>query len=941
MKRNLLFLALFFCSFNLLSQVNHEVSGIVKDSTDNTVIGASVTLMSAKDTLRTSTNPDGIFVFKNVQAGQFVISVRSLGYMNFTKRFLYNDATKRLVLDPLILKAQTNMLNEVKIDGTPSITYKEDTIEYRASDYKVRENATVDEILKKMEGVEVGSDGTVTAQGTQVTKARLNGKDFSGGDVANAIQNLPAEIVDKIQIVDDYGDQAARTGIKEGDPQKVLNIVTRRDRSVGNMGRLNAGAGNNERYGVSVFGNRINGNQQINTNLRFNNTVNGVAGGNNDNSFSGGGDSRGGRGGGGGGGGFSGSAGGSGGTTTLGRGSFGYRDQWGKKVSFNGSYSYGFNNVNSLNSSVSETNTGLEEDRKVIYSANESEADNNRKNHAFDFDLEYDIDSANFLRIRPSVTYTTSLASSFSTNIQTGLYNQTHIGGNRSENTTPNFGGSLFYQHLFKKKGRNFSLNLSYTQSDQDRDNEQNVNILYYNDEQPDVLVKDSLVHRMVLRKNLNNTFRGSTTFSERLGTKSRLDFNAQINRRSYDNSAYTNNLDASGIQTPVDSLTNVFNYSFTESRFSLNYRFTEKKYNFSLGMTGIPTLLEGTKVHLDATTRRSNFYLIPIARFEYQFSRQHRFSLNYTGNASEPSFDQIQPVRDVSRANNPVVGNPDLKAAFNHTVSAAYNNYISNSRLNYSLNLNARFVDNSVVSNVVNIPVEIKQDGETVINYINETRFLNMNGASTLTGNYSVSKSLADRKYSIRLNGSVVNRKTISMSNNLENRGTTWTFSQRLGPQINPNEWLELNPHVNFVYTKADFTLPGARDINTKNWALSGDARIYFTKTILFSFNASKNFVSGIDANVTNNPFIINSALEKQFFKRKNGALSIQAFDLLNQNNFINRDINENGYTDTRSNALSRYVMLNFRWTPQKWTGAAASRNGRTLNRRGDGSFY
>ena len=238
--------------------------------------GLPLRMISKKDTLKTATNEDGIFVFKNVKMATFVITIKSIGYATSVRRYLNNDAIKRIVLDPVILKNETNMLNEVKINGTPTITYKTDTVEYRASDYKVRENATVDELLKKMEGMEVGSDGTLTHQGQQVTKARLNGKDFAGGNVAQAIQTLPADIVEKIQIVDDYGDQAGRTGIKDGDPTKVLNITTRADRSVGNIVRATASAGSDDRYDERLFAQRINGNEQLGVIANIRNTVNGV-----------------------------------------------------------------------------------------------------------------------------------------------------------------------------------------------------------------------------------------------------------------------------------------------------------------------------------------------------------------------------------------------------------------------------------------------------------------------------------------------------------------------------------------------------------------------------------------------------------------------------------------------------------------------------------------
>src|SRR5690606_23588946 len=139
-----------------------------------------------------------------------------------------------------------------------------------------KENATVEDLMKKMDGIEVDRDGEVTVKGEAVQRARINGKDYFGGDVATAIRDLPADIVEKIQIVDDYGDQAARTGIREGDPTRVLNIVTKANKRVGNRGRFEAGAGSNERYQLTLNGTRFNGNQQIGFQSNLNNTVTGI-----------------------------------------------------------------------------------------------------------------------------------------------------------------------------------------------------------------------------------------------------------------------------------------------------------------------------------------------------------------------------------------------------------------------------------------------------------------------------------------------------------------------------------------------------------------------------------------------------------------------------------------------------------------------------------------
>ncbi|MBC8054668.1 MAG: outer membrane beta-barrel protein [Sphingobacteriaceae bacterium] len=943
-----------------------EISGIVKDSADNAVIGAIVVLKYGADSARLLTNTNGVFVFKNVKAGEFLITVRSIGFANFNKRFLFNAGSNRLILDPIIMRESSNMLNAVVINGTPAITYKEDTVEYRASDYVVKPNATVDELIKKMEGVEVGADGTVTHQGTQVQKFRLNGKDYSGGDVATAIQSLPAEIVEKVQFVDDFGNEAARTGIKDGEPTKVMNVTTRRDRSVGNNGRLNVGVGNNERYGTSILGNRINGNQQINLNLNFNNTVTGVAGGSGNSGFTGGGQGggfTGGQGGqrGNGGGGLGGGAqqsggnnGGSssGGTNQSGGGSVGFRDQFGKKIGLNTSYSYRFNDNNSINNSNSERYTALTDPttgKILIDPVTKTRADTttfittsntsrqNAKTNTFNFDLEYEIDSANFLRFSPNISYVTSLNNSSTNESKLGYQHRNDIGSNDRKNTTPTFGGNLIFQHQFEKRGRSASVNLGYDANNAEAETDVDAIVqLFEKDNTP---LPDSIVRRLVLSKNLRNTTSASFTFSEPLklvqGNTSRLQFNVSVNRRQYDNTRFTDNM-RTGQPVRVDSLSNIFNYSFTTTRLGLNYNVRKTKYNSSLGVTVVPSVLEGTKEHLGVTLRRANLTLIPIANYEYQLSRTNRLGVRYSGSPQEPTFDQIQPVRDDTDPNNPKVGNEKLKVAFNHNITANYNNFIANRNLNIYANITGTTNPNRVTTNVVEYFKPADLDSADLIR---ETRYINLDGAHSLGGNYGISKSLNKRKYRIDFTGSVRYNKSVSMSNNVLNNGKSWTFTDQLGLQINPNSWLELNPTASYNLTKANYTI-STRDNLTKTFALSANGRVYMLKRNVLNFNVRKNFVSGINANVTNNPFVINTSIERQFFKRNNGSLGIQAFDLLNQNNFISRSLSENGFTDTKSNALSRYFMINFRWTPQKWTGAPTNRNGRPVNRRGDGSF-
>jgi hypothetical protein len=917
-----------------------EVSGIVKDASGQTVIGASITLTSTKDTLRGATNEDGIFIFKDVKMATFVVSIKGIGYLPSTRRYLNNDAIKRIVLDPVVLKTQDNLLKEVTVNGASSITYKTDTVEYRASDYKVRENATVDELLKKMEGMEVGTDGTLTHQGQQVTKARLNGKDYAGGDVAQAIQNLPAEIIEKIQVVDDYGDQAGRTGVKSGDPTKVLNMTTRADKSVGNLLRITASGGNNDRYDERVFAQRINANQQIGIIGNIRNTVNGVASSGISTTATtgggGGGNGGGGGGNGGGGGGNTGNVGGStgsGGTTTSGGPSFNYRDQWGKYIQINAAYRYTFNDVNSISNSTGQTFSSL---GTTNFTRNGTST-NNSKSHVASFEFEYSPDSSNFLRVTPSFSYNGSTSLSDNETTQVGLQNQYSKILSTGKNTTPTYGAIVLYQYIFKKNHRrNISLQLNLTHSNQQQ-NTISTNDLQFRNAQQNLL-KDSLTHRELDRGNITKNYRASLTYVEPLTPISQLEFNAQMNYRGYDNSAITDSIAPNGNLIMLNAYSNLYNYSFTENRIALNYRLNKPKYNISFGFTAIPTHLQGTNISKSTSTDRNDFYLVPLFRFQYQWSRQQQISINYNGTTTEPTFTQIQPVPDYTDLQNPVFGNPDLKPSFTHAIVTRYNNYISNSKVNLSANIQANLYQNQIATNIV----QVAQKG--LNNYINETHYINLSGAKRIQGNYNIAKQFDDRRYNLSLNGTASYDYALGMSNNLLNHTTSWDISERFGPRINPNTTIEFNPFVAYEIHRSFNTLSYTSSMSNTDYtktSINLEGKFYFfkDKTWTFEYDLSKNYINGLSSNVTKNPFVVNAYIEKEFFQRKNGILRISAFDILNQNNFINRTVTTNSITDTKTNALSRYVMVSFILNLQKWTGIA-QRNGRNMQRRGDGSF-
>jgi hypothetical protein len=289
--------------------------------------------------------------------------------------------------------------------------------------------------------------------------------------------------------------------------------------------------------------------------------------------------------------------------------------------------------------------------------------------------------------------------------------------------------------------------------------------------------------------------------------------------------------------------------------------------------------------------------------------------------------------VPDYSNPQNPVFGNPALKPAFTHTIRLIYNNYMPDSKTNLSGTITTSITQNEVVSNIIQV------EQPELHNLLNETYYTNLDGNYNVQGNYNISQQLDDRVVNLALNGTASFGHAIAMSNDKENLVTGWHFNERFGPRIDPDSWYEVNPYVSYDVNRSLNTLPGAFNSDIKTTALAIDGRFFFLDTWRIGYSASKNFIDGISANITKNPFVVNTYFEKEFFKKKNGILRVSVFDLLHQNNFINRVITPTSITDTRTNALSRYVLVSFVINLQKWSGSPR-RNGKPMQRRGDGSF-
>ena len=933
MRVFILCLIALFVSSASLAQQTRAVSGGVVDSTGNPLADVSVNLKSSTENLSTKTNASGKYHFINVTSSEFVITITIIGFENYAQAYTVgNKQGKAFIIDPVKLKVKTKELAEVVITANP-ITIKEDTIEYKADAYKVREGAPVEDVIKKLPGVTVDKDGNVTAQGKVVKRVRVNGKDYFGGDVQTATQNLPADIIDNIQIIDDYGDKANLTGIKEGDPEKLLNINIQKGKSKGNFGNGIVAGGTEGRYLGRISANSFKDERQISFLGSINNT--------NTNTFN---FNGGGRGGGARGANFGsaerGGAGGDGNTLTQSLG-FNYRDAWSKKLTSYGSYSFSGRNNNTVG-------TSFQQDLNPANIRTTSSASNNNSktaNQRVTWNLEYKIDTANYLKVTPYFSYASSNGNNNGISNITALRNDTtyytlNKSGSLSNASTPAAGSDLFYNHRFKKRGRNFSISssINYSSRLQDRDAQNE----YHDSTSISLLATDSLRHQFIETNTENTTTNIRFSYAEPIGKFTALEASYTWNNSSTKSIRDVNDIDAiTGEKIKNIKQSNDYKYQFITNRYGLSLHTYKTKYNFLLGIVAQPSDLTGMDIGRNITTRNTDFNIAPTARFAYNFSRSHSLTANYGGSSREPNFTQLQPISDSSNIKNIITGNPNLKAEFTNRFSLQYNKVGILSGTSLFTNLSFDQTQNKIVSSSVNA---IQGTGRT-------TSYLNTNGFYGLNGNVSFTKPFSNRKFTATISASGNYDNNISFTDNQKNTGQNWVVAPAAHFRIDFTDIVDVDLNGSYTINKTITrytTYTGSTEVRTLNFGING--KNYFFKDWTLGYDFTKIINTGYISTVNSNPTLLNLYVERRFLKKNAGTLRIQGFDLFNQNTGISRTVNGTTITDVQNQRLGRYFLLSFNLRLQKFVGKQPQRIPGERNRdrapgdmrgRGDGGGF
>lgn len=898
------------------------VQGMLRDSSMRIVSGASVQLITKGDTVTSSSSVGGIFRFANAKADVFKLRINSIGFESFEQEYTFPAGQNDFVVPTILLKAIPNMLEEIVINGVVSVQVKGDTVEYAMDNLKLRQGAVAEDALKKLQGVEVDKDGNVTAQGEQVTRVRINGKDFFGGDVKTATQNLPADIIQKMQIVDDFGDMANLTGNKSGESTKVLNIQIDPKYNNGYATTLRVGGGTEDRYQttgmlmgfraktqVSLLGNLNN----MNASLFDFNAVGGGARGRQGNA--------GGRPGGM----FSSPE----GITNTGSIGVNIRHDFTDKLKLYGSYSYGRDKNNTVSSSFTDyIGQKLTEDA-------ESNNTNIRANHRFEANLEWNITSKDYIKITPQFGYNDNSADNFSRSeffgaggILDNIQELTSINGS----TSPRYNISGLYNRRLNDKGRNLFVNFNYDNGNTKSDFEQILDRDKYDPANKDVLIND--IYEKTMREAQNKSWNAgaSVSYLEPLTAKSKLEISYDFNTNDYDNYQRQRGVDANEVDLvgPKINYSYDYDYGFTTHKVGASYLFENAKVKYSLGAAVQPSILKGNAYSSTehAIIDRSNFNIIPIVRFEYKFSRQSNLTFNYSGRSSEPGVSQILPFEVSTNRTSTTIGNPDLNPEFRHSMNVRFRTGDFQKGKSFFAMLRADITQDKIVSlnkRYINDKYGIIQD----VGYVNSS-----DPVYNISSFYNLSRSLKEKTYTVIYGGGISYARNISflstdsmtnIANNTQaigfDKGVNNNFSitQMLFFRYNPSEKLEINPGIRYNYNVTNSTLPNFSAPNSQKITPTLIGSVNLTKSTVYGVDISKEFNSGYRSNV--NPFIINTYIEQRFLKDQRGTIRLQGFDLLNQQTNINRTVGD-VLTDSQTNRLARYFMLTFTFKLQKFSG-------------------
>ncbi|KDS36945.1 cna B-type domain protein [Parabacteroides distasonis str. 3776 D15 iv] len=917
-------LMILFSPMAFAQQSGVNVTGsVVEQGSDTPIEQATVRLLNVKDSAMVRgvvSARNGSFTLKNVKKGSYLLHITFIGYDPLYQPLQITGKKNPVNVGKLELSDGAIELGEAVVIGkAPEVTVRNDTVEYNADSYKVTEGSVLEDLLKKMPGVEVDSEGKITVNGKEVKKVMVDGKEFFSDDPKVASKNLPAKMIDKLQVLDKKSDMAQMTGFDDGEEETVINLTVKPGMKQGWFGNAYGGYGSKDRYEGNAMVNRFVNNDQITFMGGANNTNNMGFSDLASTMFSGMG----------GGGGRRGGFGAGSGITSSGNAGLNFSKEFKPdKLTLGGNTRY----------SHSDNDARSKSDRQNILPGDSSSYDNSEAmsrtksdNFGVDFRLEWKPDTMTQLIFRPSFSLSHSMNDNFSD--ATTLDNErdtvnTNKSSNYSESNGYNLNASIDFSRKLNNKGRVFSATLSGGNSDSYSDGMNRSDIVYFN--QTDAL-KNSIIDQRSRYDNKGFNYRAYVSWVEPIGHNNFIQATYSISQRKQEALKNVYNQDADGIYNVLDSAySQSYRNNFISQRASLSFKSQRAKFNYTIGLNLDPSYSSSENFVGDTTLSkiiRKVVNLSPMAQFNYMFDKRTNLRIMYNGRTSQPSMTQLQPVADISDPTNITIGNPDLNPRYTNNVFIRFQQFTPEKQRAFMIMANGSYIINDIVSYT-------SYNQETGVK---TTTYKNVNGNYSGNVRMMLNTPLKNKKFSINSMTMASFANSNGYINEEKNTNRNLILSERGGIDFR-SSYLDLGVNGNIRYNATSNSLQKENNQNTFNYGAGGYTTIYLPLNFKIESDVNWSTNSGYGDGFKQNEVLWNASASKSFLKNNQGTLRFKIYDILQQRSNISRSVTASYIQDSEYNTLGSYFMVHFIYRFSIFKGGASASDVKTPGRSGRG---
>lgn len=909
-------ICLIFCFSFFSGFSQHKIIGTVVDSADGIGLqGARISLLNTGDSIikQAVAQVNGRFVIDQLPSADYTLLLTYIGYKQSKRRIKIADRDLELKFP---LTTSFTMLDAVNITvAPPPVLVKGDTTEFSAAAYKTEAYADADALVAQIPGVEIDADGKIKAQGEDVQKIIVDGKEFFSSDPAVALKTLPADVIDKIQLIDEKSEQSKLTGFDDGNRRKIINIVTKPEKRRGYFGRMAGAIGNQERYNTGGFLNAFKGDRRISGNILSNNI--------NQGSFSSnelvGASSRGGRGGDGG------SGGGIGPNHRI---ALNYNNTWWKEVEFNADYHFNTSDKDLIRTANREV---LMADEANQFNISSQQTNRTNQGHAASIRVVYKRDSTQRLTVNPRINFnsgkTTNTNNTRTQDILQQLIN-TSDRENRGNNHAFTLGGSIDYGLRLSSEGRSVSAHL---ENNYNRNTNEAFALSYNTFYDSGTMSRSDTVNNRNDSRSNSTLWNGRLTYTEPFGAHARLMGNASYrSNNSYSDRRMYDFLLETGQYSELNrELSNEFRNDYKFYGAGLNYQYSSESFLVDLGIDYQQAKMANDRIFPEVTSASHQFVnYLPNANLMYRFSRDRRVRFNYNTSTNPPNVLQLQDVVNNQNPLNITGGNPNLKQEFRHAFSLHYNSVNRESGANFSVGVNGELTNNRIVNSTIIAAVDtFILDNVLLGKGAQFTRPVNVNGYYSVRANSSFGIPIEALKINLNANTTVHHNRDVGILNELVTHTNTFGINQRIGINSNISRKiifsLSYSGNYNMVRNSSNRDLSN----NSYNQQIRNDITYIFWKGLRVASSLNYRYNTGLAAGYDQSFLLWNASIGKKLFKKEQAEITLTAFDLLNSNTQITRNITERYIEDSQSNILQQYFLLSFTYNLRQFGGGSGGR--------------